>query len=230
MSILSKIFGGGHHNTPMKAAQPYFQNAENETHKNYDPYALEGREASTNLNQTYKSLMEDPQAFIDKITAGYEPSKQYQFNKDLLTKELRNTAAAGGVAGTPMDQLNQASQVQNLLSQDQQQYFQNALGVFKQGLAGQEGTATRGYDATKGINDVTTGSQLTQGKMAFDQTQQERADKTGIISAITKALGAGAGAFFSGPQGMALMAALGLSGGGVGPTSGTKTRPWSNPG
>lgn len=201
MGILDKIFGGGHDKNPMEAANPYLNKIPGVAHAAYDPYVNKGMEASGRTSDIYEQLLADPTAFINKIMGGYEPSEGYQFQKDQLTKELSNTAAAGGVAGTPMDQMNQGQGVQKLLSGDMQQFLQNVLGMFKTGLTGEEGVATRGYDASGKLTDTLGNALNQQGGLAFNNAQQENKNKGDLWSMFGKALGTGAGAFLGGTPG-----------------------------
>lgn len=185
----------------MDAANQYLNQIPGVGHQGYDPYINSGLDASGRTKSKYEELMSDPTAFINKLMEGYKPSEGYQFQKDQLTKELSNTAAAGGVAGTPMDQMNQAEGIQGLLGKDMQQFLQNVLGVFNTGLEGEEGIATRGYDASKNLTDLLGGALNQQGGLAFQDQQQKNKNKNDLWSMFGKALGAGAGGLLGGVPG-----------------------------
>jgi hypothetical protein len=204
MSMLSKLFGGGHKgssSTPMNSANQFLNQIPGVGHAGYDPYVNAGLDASGKTKSAYESLMQDPTAFINKLMEGYQPSEGYQFQKEQLTKELGNTAAAGGIAGTPLDQMNQGQAVQKLLSGDMQQFLQNILGVYKTGLEGEEGVASRGFDASKNLTDLLGGALNQQGGLAFQNQQQKNQNKNDLWHMFGKALGAGAGAFLGGAPG-----------------------------
>lgn len=190
MSLLSKLFGGGG-NSPMDAAKPYLDQIPGMAHKGYDPYVNAGLDASGKTKSKYEELMGDPTAFINKLMEGYKPSEGYQFQKDQLSKEMSNTAAAGGVAGTPMDQLNQAEGIQGLLGKDMQQFLQNVLGVFNTGLEGEEGIAGRGYDASKGLTDILGNNAAAQAGLAYKNQVDKNQNKTDLWNMFGKALGGG---------------------------------------
>jgi hypothetical protein len=138
-------------------------------------------------------MINDPTGFINKLMEGYKPSEGYQFQKEQLTKELGNTAAAGGIAGTPQDQMNQGQGVQKLLSGDMQQFLQNVLGRYDKGLEGEEGIASRGFDASKNLTDLLGGALNQQGGLAFQDQQQKNKNKNDMWSMFGKALGGGLG-------------------------------------
>lgn len=200
MSMLSKLFGGGG-NSPMNAANQYLNQIPGVGHQGYDPYVNAGLDASGKTKNQYEDLMNDPTGFINKLMEDYKPSEGYQFQKDQLTKELGNTAAAGGIAGTPQDQMNQGQGIQKLLSGDMQQFLQKVLGVFNTGLEGEEGVAGRGFDASKNLTDLLGGALNQQGGLAFQDQQQKNQNKNGLWSMFGKALGAGAGGLLGGVPG-----------------------------
>lgn len=206
MSWLSNLFGGD--KSPMDEANKYLNQIPGIAHKGYDPYVTEGRDASGKTKTKYEELMSDPTGFINKLMEGYKPSEGYQFQKEELTKDLGNTAAAGGIAGTPQDQMNQGQGVQKLLSADMQQFLKNVLGVFNTGLEGEEGVAGRGYDASGKLTDALGGAMNQKGGLAFQNAQQNNQNKNDMWSIFGKALGAGAGSFF-GPIGTAAGSAVG---------------------
>lgn len=208
MSWLSKLFGGGDDNSPMDAANQYLNQIPGVGHQGYDPYINEGRDASGKTKSKYEELFNDPTAFINKLMEGYKPSEGYQFQKEQLTKELGNKAAAGGVAGTPLDQMNQGQAVQKLLSADQQQFLKNVLGVFNTGLEGEEGIAGRGFDASKMLTDLLGGALNQQGGLAYKDQVDKNQRKTDLWSMFGKALGAGTGFALGGVPGAKVGASI----------------------
>lgn len=207
MSWLSKLFGGGG-DSPMDSANKYLNQIPGVAHQGYDDYVNQGKDASGRTKSAYEGMMDDPTGFINKLMEGYKPSEGYQFQKEQLTNELSNTAAAGGVAGTPLDQMNQGQGIQKLLSADMQQFLQNVLGRYDKGLEGEEGVATRGYDASGKLTDALGGALNQQGGLAFQDTQQKNKNKNDMWSMFGKALGAGAGGLLGGVPGAKVGAGL----------------------
>ena len=192
----------------MDSANQYLNQIPGVAHQGYDPYVNAGMDAGNQTKGQYEKLINDPADFINQLMKQYQTSEGYNFQKDLLTKELGNTAAMGGIAGTPLDQMNQAEGVQGLLSKDMQQFLTNVLGQYDKGLAGEEGIATRGYDASGKLTDALGGALNQQGGLAFNDAQQKNKNKNDMWSVFGKALGAGAGSFF-GPIGTAAGTAVG---------------------
>lgn len=207
MSWLNKLFGGGD-NSPMNSANQFLNQIPGVARQGYDPYVNAGLDASGKTKSQYEGLMNDPTGFINKLMESYKPSEGYQFQKDQLTSELGNTAAAGGIAGTPLDQMNQGAGVQKLLSGDMQQFLQNALGVYNTGLSGEEGIAGRGFDASGRLTDALGGALNQQGGLAFQNQQQRNKNKNDMWSMFGKALGGAGGFALGGPAGASIGAGL----------------------
>jgi len=203
--MLSKLFGGGGDNSPSGAAQPYTSQIPGVAHEGYDRSIGRGRTADAGLDNEYTSMMNDPQAFMNHIMENYKPSEGYQTQKNELMNTMGNTSAAGGIAGTPMDQQNQAQGVQGLLSKDMQEYLANIMGIHDKGVAGEQGVSDRGYDAQGRLTDTLGNSLNQQGGMAFQEQQQQNKDanerQNSMWSIFGKALGAGGGFALGGPDG-----------------------------
>lgn len=204
MSWLSNLFGGGGNDSPMNSANQYLNQIPGVAHQGYDDYVNAGKDASGKTKTQYEDMINDPTGFINKLMEGYKTSEGYNFQKDQLTKELGNAAAAGGIAGTPQDQMNQGQGIQKLLSADMQQFLQNVLGRYDKGLEGEEGVATRGYDASGKLTDALGGALNQQGGLAFQDQQQKNKNKNDLWSMFGKALGAGTGFALGGVPGAAV--------------------------
>ncbi len=209
MSILSTIFGGG--KNPANAASPYLDKIPQVGHDYYDPYITQGSTAGGTAQRQYDTMTNDPTGFMNKLMESYAPSGAYQYQKGILSKEMGNTAAAGGIAGTPLDQQNQAEGIQGLLSKDMQQYLQNALGIQGRGLQGEETVSERGYNASKGLADIIGGSYNQKGSLAFQGAQQKNSNQNQLLQALAQALGGAAGFTMGGPAGALVGGGFGSS-------------------
>ncbi len=200
MGWLSNLFGGDS-KSPMDSANQYLDKIPGVGHEGYDDYINQGKDASGKTKGQYEDLINDPQGFINKLMEQYKESDAYKYQSEKLGKSLSNTAASGGVAGTPLDQMNQGEELQKLLSADQQQFLQNALGRYDKGLEGEEGIAGRGFDASKGLADFLGNALTQQGGLAFQDQQQKNKSKNDLWSMFGKALGTGGGFLLGGPTG-----------------------------
>lgn len=214
MSWLSSLFKGGKMEDPAAAASPYLNQIPGVGEKYYNPFIQGGATAGDRLGGEYDKLL-DPTTFMNKLMEGYKPSEGYQFSKDQLERELGNTAAAGGIAGTPEHQRLIGEGVQGLLSKDMQQYLSNALGIYGTGLSGEQDFYNKGFQASGSLADLLAGNLGSQAGLAFQGAQQRNADKqakqNSLLKFLSTALGAGAGFAFGGPAGGAVGAKAGSS-------------------
>ena len=202
MSWLSNLFGGGEN--PMQNANQYLNQIPGVAHQGYDDYINQGKNASGKTDSAYQGMMDDPTGFINNIMKNYQNSEGYKFQEKQLTDEMGANSAAGGFAGSGYDTRQQGQAIQGLLSQDMQQFLQNALGRYDKGLAGEEGIATRGYDASGKLTDALGGALNQQGGLAFQDAQQKNKNKSDMWSMFGKVLGAGVGGAVGGLPGATL--------------------------
>ena len=193
MSWLSKALGLSSSQNPANAAQPYLQQIPGVGHQYYDPYIQQGQQAGQTLQSEYGKQL-DPTTFLNELQKGYKPSESYQFRKDDLMKEMAAVAGQGGYAGTPMAQRQYGEQANRILSEDQQQYLQNALGIYGQGISGEQDFYNKGYGASGNMADLLGGALNQQGGLAFQGQSQQNTNRQALIRALAQALGLGAGA------------------------------------
>ncbi len=189
MSWLSKAFGFS--GSPQTAANQYLNQITPQAQQAYNPYIQQGQQAGQQLGGQYNRLMTDPTGFIDEIMGKYKGSEGYKSRQSELMSQLNNTAAAGGFAGTPYAQKQVGDMTNNLMNQDQQQYLQNALGAYNTGLGGEQGFQNQGFQATQGLNDITSGALNQQGGLAFNAVNNKNMGNAQLMQALMSALGGG---------------------------------------
>ncbi len=182
---------------PSKSANRYLDQIPGIGKQYYNPFIEGGQEANGILKDQYGKLM-NPSSFIDDIMKHYNLSEGAQYQQDKLSKGIGATAAAGGFAGTPEHQREYGEMSHKIMSEDMQQYLQNALGVYGKGLSGQENFYNKGYDASSALADLLGGSLGSQAGLAFQGTQQRNMNNQAFANALMKALSSGAGAYMGG--------------------------------
>ena len=191
MSWLSKALGLSSSQNPANAAQPYLQQIPGVGHQNYDPYIQQGQQAGQTLQGEYGKQL-DPSAFMDHIMGQYKQSEGYKGRQDDLMKQMASVAGQGGYAGTPYAQQQYGQQANKLMSDDQQQYLQNALGIYDKGISGEQDFYNKGYGASGSMADMEGGALNSQGTLAFEGQAQQNKNRQAMISAFMKMLGQGA--------------------------------------
>lgn len=214
-----------HHNkNPSKEAMPYYEEAKNTVQQGYQPYIDKGNAAGNVLTPIYEQMAQDPAAFLNALMQQYQPSKGYQYKSEQLGRELGNTAAAGGISGTPEHQRQQGELTDNLLSQDMDKFLQSLLGIFGQGVQGEQGFYNQGYQASGNKTSDLSNILGTQGTLAYKGAQQENEDNNSLMKLFSNALGAAANYAIPGSGGLTSKVSNSLFGGS------NNSNSWNDPG
>lgn len=199
MSAFSSMFSGG--KNPADAAMPYYEQIPDILKQYLQPFVDQGMDSMSILSSQYGDLVNDPTSFIDSIMNDYTSSAGYKAQSEQMLGQAANTSAAGGFTGTSTDVYNQSKIVNDLMAQDQQQYLQNALGVYGTGLQGEQSLFNTGYNAAGQLSSGLAGNLSTEGSLAFQGQAQKNASNNALMSSLAKAAGAGAGFYFGGVPG-----------------------------
>jgi hypothetical protein len=124
--------------------------------------------------------MLDPTALMQQIGGGYQASPGYQFQLGQAMKGIGQAAAAGGMAGSPMQQQQSGQVAQGLASQDYYNYLNRALGLYQTGAGGYRGL---GEDLASSLLSEAQLAQLQQEEAAKEK-EQKSSDIWGSIGKI----------------------------------------------
>ena len=191
MSWLSKALGLSSSQNPANAAMPYLNQIPGVGHQYYDPYINKGREAESTLSNEYSKQL-DPTQFMDSIMQNYKRSGAYNNRHDDLMKEMSAMSASGGYAGTPMAMKQGGEAVNRLMSEDEQQYLKNALGIYDQGIAGTQDFYNKGFQGSGSMADLLGSNLAQQGGLAYQGQASQNQNRQALINSLMKALGQGA--------------------------------------
>jgi hypothetical protein len=207
-------------NNPSMAAERQLANVPGQVRPFYDPFIQRGQEAygrqqhynnqyqnlydspgidPNGLPQQYERMANNPTDFMNSLMERYNPSEGYKFKQKQMLDAMRNSASAGGFAGTPFNQQQQAETVQGLLGADMQQFLQNALGITNAGilgkegrlsgreralqhaLAGEEGNMNRGYNAATELSNSLANLAGTRASNEYQGAMRRREDSQNNI-------------------------------------------------
>jgi hypothetical protein len=198
-SLLGGLFGQGRGSDPEKQANNYLAQMQPNIDKYLQPYIGAGQQAMGTLQDQYKNLLNNPNELLNNFGAGYKQSPGYQYNVDQMTKASNNAAAAGGYVGSPQQQEYMANQIGGLASQDYNQYLNNAMGLYGQGLEGMGNINQMGYGASQGAASSLSDMLKSQAEMSYanaiNQNQKKASSGSGIGGLFGGLLG-GAGKLF----------------------------------
>jgi hypothetical protein len=148
---IGSFFGSG--NNPADAAGKYINQIPGAISPYYDPYINAGKGAIPILEGQYGNLLNDPGGMINKIGAGYQQSPGFKFALQQALKGANQSAAAGGMAGSPAAQQQSMGIATNLANQDYYNWLQQAEGMYGRGLSGEEGLMHTGFEGAKSMAD-----------------------------------------------------------------------------
>lgn len=175
---------------PADAAMPYITQAQDETRRNYQPYIKHGNDAYDSYAPNSQQMASHPVDYYNSLINQYQESPGYKSQLEDALGIARNTAAAGGMLGTPYDQVTQGKIGASLRSQDMQQWINNILGIQHEGTGHAEHLYDTGYDATKTMTSDINNMYGQKAQLAFQGDREKNSRFSSIVRALT---GAGLG-------------------------------------
>lgn len=179
------MFGGS---DPSGDANKYLDQIPDTLKQYFQKYINAGNGSMNTLQGQYSDLLNDPGSLLSKIGKGYQKSPGFEFEKNQGLTGINNAAAAGGMLGTDQHQQQAGELSTNLANKDYNDYMQKALGLYGQGLSGEEGFEKQGFDASTGLGKMLSDLLSKQGQNAFNQGA---ADNQGISDFLGGLLGFG---------------------------------------
>lgn len=201
--LVGGLFGSSaDYQDPMAAANPYYSQIIPEASPYLKPYINAGQNAINTLNPQYQQLLNNPTAIMNKIGQTYQPSPGYQFQVDQATNAANRAAAAGGMAGSGMSQVDLANTVNNLANQDYYHYLNMGLQNYGAGLQGEQGMMAQGAQSANSLADLIANALASQGNLAYsaamNQNMMNQANAGGLGGMLGGALANIGGALFGG--------------------------------
>lgn len=186
LSLLG-LGGGGDYNNPADAAMPYLDQVKGAMSPYYNPYINAGKQAMGVLQGEYGKLLGDPGGMVNKIGSSFHESPGFGFATTQATNAANRAAAAGGMLGSPAEQQALASAVTGLANQDYNNHLNHAIGMYGQGLKGEEGLNLLGFNASNEMAQSLAAALQSQAQLAYsgqaNQNQYE-GQNSGASSAM----------------------------------------------
>jgi hypothetical protein len=192
-SLLQSLFG--HSKNPADAASPYYNQIPGMLQQNLGGYAQGGMNAQKMLQGQYGQLLNDPGALYKQFGQGFQADPGYEFQKNQGLGAIGNAAAAGGFAGTPQHQQQAGTLATNLANQNFNDYMKNILGLYGQGLSGEQGLYSGGLGASESLATNLGQALQNQGNLAMSGQQYQNQNQGGLFGGLGALGGALAGLF-----------------------------------
>ncbi len=177
---LGSLFGGN----PADAGMPYLNQLRGQMSDIYGPYMQHGEDMYGPLSGQLNSLMSDPGGRVNQIGSSYHQSPGFQFQLQQALQAGNQSAAAGGMAGTPQHQQQNMTVANGLANQDYNQYLQNALGEYNQGLGGAQNIYGIGANAASQYGGNLSSLAGAQAQMAAAGQQSKNEGMGGLLGAF----------------------------------------------
>lgn len=172
---LMGLFGGNGQN-PANAAQPFYNQITQTNQQYLNPYNQAGQTAMGNLQGQYAQLMNNPGAMFNTIGQSYHQSPGFQFALHQAMMAGNQAGAAGGMAGSPMQQQQNMGLATQMGNQDYYNYMNHAMQMYGQGLQGEQGIMGQGANAAENMaGNISTGLSQQAAAAYYGQAGQNQA-------------------------------------------------------
>lgn len=182
-----------HYTNPSDSAMPYLNQIGSTIGQYFNPYINAGHNAMGSLMDQYGRLTNNPGGVVNDIGKNFQQSPGYQFQVNQALGSANRAAAAGGMAGSPMEQQNIAGTVNNLANQDYYNWLGNAENMYGQGLQGLQGINQMGYGASGDMATDLANQLMSQANMAYAGQANQNQHDAGQSGGIWGLLGSAAG-------------------------------------
>lgn len=212
--------GGASGQNPSDAASKYLNQIPGTITPYYQPYINAGQGAMGDLQAQYKQLLSNPTAIMNQIGGQFKESPGYQYNVNQATIGANNAAAASGMAGSPAEQAGLAGTISGLASQDYNNFMNQGLGLYGQGLGVAGNINQMGYNASNSLATDLAQNLMSQASNAYSGAQYDNQNSGGFLGGLGNlgmtALGYGLGGPAGGMMAGGMSGLFGRSSGGGG--------------
>ena len=174
---------------PAKKAEPYLNQIAPMAKEQYNPYIQRGQEAGNQAYGQYQQMTANPGNFINDLLTGYTPSRGFDFKKQQAEQAMRNSAAAGGYAGTTADQTRQGELASSLASQDMYEWLDRVLGQHGQGLQGLGNLQQQGFSGTNDLVNILGSTLGKKCELAYQGQINQNSNISDILKLLPNLLG-----------------------------------------
>jgi len=173
---------------PADAANKYLNQIPGQTNQYYQPYFEAGKNALPGLQDQYAKLISDPGARLNEIGSSYHQSPGFQFALNQALGGAGRAAAAGGMAGSPQHEQQNMQLASDIGNQDYYNYLNKALGLYGQGLEGNQNLANQGQQAGGNMANLIAQQLATQGQQAYEGQAAKNQGWSDVFSTAASSL------------------------------------------
>jgi hypothetical protein len=193
--VLGGLLGGFGGDDPAKAqkkaqkkAMGFIDQIPGQLHEGYDPYINAGKSAMPGYQDMMKMLMENPNEFLAKMGESYKSSPGYEWNKNQTEQGITHANAAGGMAGSPQHEQQNAEMVSGLASKDYNQFMDRIMQSLGIGASGTKGIVDTGGQMSSDLATNLANTLLAKANLSYsggmNQGKQTAADQGSMFGNI----------------------------------------------
>lgn len=183
---------------PAKKAMPYLQQIPGMVSPYFNPYIQAGMGQLPQFQQQLSMLTGDPGKFLNSIGQNYQQSPGFDFVKQQGMDAINRTAARGGMTGSPMNQQQNASMVENLANEDYNNWIKNAMGMYGEGFGGMENMLNQGQQAGSSLANLLGSNQMNMANLQYSGQGNQNNMWGGLLGSGMGILGNILGGMFGG--------------------------------
>lgn len=188
ISGLMSLFSGNNTN-PANAAMPFYNQINGTNQSILGPYSNMGQGIGNPLMQQLQALMSNPGATLNSIGSNYHQSPGFQFQLHQALMGANSAAAAGGMAGSPMNTQQNMSLANSLANQDYYNYTNQASNLYGEGLQGAGNMFGTGAEAaTNMAGNISQGMSM-QALAAYLGQQNQNQNSNSMFGNIGGGIG-----------------------------------------
>jgi len=187
-TVLGSLAGMLFNKNPYGAEESELSGIPSELEKYLGPYMQMGKWAIPQLESQYGSLMSDPGGKLSQLGSGFQQSPGYEFQKQQAIGAENQAAAAGGMTGSPAEQLQVGKTATGFANQDYNNYLNHVMNLYQQGLGGGMGMMQTGYGASKSLAEDIANIMQSEAGMKGASAQYGNDQLGGLFGNITSGI------------------------------------------
>lgn len=158
---------------------------------NLNKFTKAGIQGNTDRQNWYQNVLGNNEFLNDRV-ASYQPSSMFNRKAQDMTRLLENRQSAGGLRGNNASEFDIASNVNQLASEDLQQYLDNLRNLDNDALGVAGDMAGLGQSSAQAVM---------QGELADEQMKEQKKQNGFWRGILQGTIGSGLGALLGNPLG-----------------------------
>jgi hypothetical protein len=179
--FVGDLFGG---NNAGHQAMGYYNQIPDILKQYLQPYVDRGNAVYPQLQQNTNQLLNDPSGLLNRLGQGYQPSPGYQFQLNQALAAGNRASAAKGMLGSPMQAQQSQQTASQFANQDFNQYLSHVLGLYSQGLSGEQNLYNTGAGMSVNLGENLSNALMSQGNLAYSNNMNQNQSNQQLLGML----------------------------------------------